>query len=132
MKQTSIFFASLVASLLAIGAQAEVPFLTGGIGSEEREQIQSLKDNYNLQVKAAYTTGHYLADVELVISNADGIELLTATTEGPFFYAKLPAGNYAVTARFEGQEQKATFSISENAPMREVMLRFKPMFNPSE
>lgn len=131
------FFAvSVIATLLLMSflapARAEVPYITGGIGGEERERFELLRDEYNLQVKTAYSTGHYLADVEIVISNQSGLELLDAITEGPFFYARLPAGKYTATASFEGAFLTQTFSIVEGTPLREIVFRFKTDKDPEQ
>jgi hypothetical protein len=130
----SIALSSVAACLLlAGGALAQVSYVSGGVGLEERTRIQASAHLYNFQVKAAYTTGHYLADVRIMIHEAaSGEEVLNALTEGPFFYAKLPAGTYVVSAAFGDEVQEQRISIAAgNAPMREAIFRFKPAPEPA-
>jgi hypothetical protein len=50
--------------------------------------------------------GAYLSDVRLVIETAKGAEIISTTTNGPFFYIQLPAGSYKVKASFSGVTKK--------------------------
>lgn len=115
--------------LAAIAARpalaADIPFITGGIGKGEREAIFAKKDQYNFEVKVALTTGHYLGNVRVMIEDKSGDTVLDAQTDGPLFFARLPAGTYRVHGHYEDQKQSQNVTIRDNTPMREVIFRFK-------
>ncbi len=91
----------------------DVTYITGGIGEEERNTLTQTKKDYNLQVMSADKTGHYVSDTQLVIRDKKGAEVLSVPM-GPLFYAKLPAGSYAVEASSAGQTQKENITIHGN------------------
>ena len=66
---------------------------------------------FNLKLLLARKSGEYLGDVEIVISDAKGAEILKATSEGPIFMANLPAGSYEVAATTEGLTQKQRVTV---------------------
>jgi len=78
------------------------PYLSGGVSSNEREVIDKLEKAYNVKLSFAEKRGAYLSDVRLVIETAKGAEIISITTNGPFFYIQLPAGSYKVKASFSG------------------------------
>ncbi len=119
------------ALLMASTAHADVPYITGGVGKTEREMIQQKTQSgmYNLEIKTALHSGHYLGDVAITITDNAGTTVLNATTDGPLFFAKLKPGTYHISGNYNGQKQSQKTTIHENTKMREVMLRFKDMDN---
>jgi hypothetical protein len=81
-------------------AEQGFAYMTGGIGSAERETMDSWAGSYNLKLAFAETSGVYISDVELLIEK-NGRQLVRATTNGPWFYIKLPPGKYFVKATHE-------------------------------
>lgn len=91
-----------------------VPYMSGGIGEGERETLRQLETKYNLKVIYALAEGNYLALVDTVVKDSQGKTVLEATAEGPWLYAKLPAGNYTITAKtLQGQTQEKKVRIPE-------------------
>ncbi|MBI4524122.1 MAG: hypothetical protein HY695_09965 [Deltaproteobacteria bacterium] len=84
-------------------------YMTGGVGTDEREIMQSWGGDYNLKLTFAEMSGVYLSDVELWIEK-DGREMVHATTNGPWFYIKLPPGRYTIKATYE-EERKQIKSL---------------------
>lgn len=82
------------------------PYMSGGIGIDEREVMQSWGGAYNLQLSFAETSGVYVSDVRLLILDETGREIVRATINGPWFYIKLPAGRYYVKATFGGETRE--------------------------
>lgn len=80
-------------------------YMTGGVGTDEREIMQSWGRDYNLKLAFAEMLGVYLSDVELWIEK-DGREMVHATANGPWFYIKLPPGRYTVKATYEGETKQ--------------------------
>jgi len=81
------------------------PYMTGGVGSGEREKMQSLAGEYNLKLSFAETSGMYISDVWLSIAK-DGRQILQTITNGPWFYIKLPPGVYTVEAAYENETKR--------------------------
>ncbi|MDY6991449.1 MAG: carboxypeptidase-like regulatory domain-containing protein [Pseudomonadota bacterium] len=91
------------------GVSQGVPYMTGGIGEEGREIITDKADEYNLKlIFAEKQDGQYLADVNVVITNAAGETVLETVSDGPWFYAQLPAGDYQVSATVNGRTVEKT------------------------
>ena len=80
-------------------------YMTGGVGTDEREVMQSWGGEYNVKLAFAEISGAYLSDVELLIVK-DGWEMVRATTNGPWFYVKLPPGGYTVKATYEDEQKQ--------------------------
>ena len=91
-----------------------IPFVSGGVGLEEREQITRLGREYNLKLLFAERGGDYLGDVKIVVAKPQGKTVLEATADGPVCLARLPQGNYRVSVSANGQEQVRTARISAN------------------
>ncbi len=90
-----------------------ISFITGGIGDEERDALKAVKDNYDLSITSSSATdaGAYVADMQVVISDREGHELLN-THAGPLFYAELPSGNYVIEGQSRGQSHKQNVTIA--------------------
>ena len=80
-------------------------YMTGGIGSGEREVMQSWAGDYNLKLAFAETSGVYVSDVALSIEK-EGRQMVRTTTNGPWFYIKLPPGRYTVEAMYEDESKQ--------------------------
>lgn len=89
-----------------------VPYVSGGIGEESIERLNSLARDFNLKLVFALNSGDYVSDVGVSIANAKGKTLLEATSEGPWFYARLPAGNYQVVATLNGKTVKRQVAVA--------------------
>lgn len=69
-----------------VKSQAGVPFLSGGIGVEERNQMRQAAKAYNLGLSFAGKSRGYLTDVSVVITDDKGQPVLSAANTGPWFY----------------------------------------------
>lgn len=76
-----------------------IRFLTGGVGTREQEEMSALAKDYDVFLVMSSESGAYLAGVELAFRDAEGRDVLLATSRGPFFLIDLPDGRYEVTAR---------------------------------
>jgi hypothetical protein len=93
-----------------------VVFLHGGVGVTEREAMQRLGARYNLRLGFALRgSGAYLAGVKIAIHDPARAEkkLLEAVSDGPWFFARLPAGSYRVNVTFGQMTQSATVRVGE-------------------
>jgi hypothetical protein len=97
-----LFFAAGFAAAAAYAA--DVQYISGGVGVEEREQMQSAAKDYNLHlVFSQKETGAYVAEISVSIKDAKGEEILQVVSDGPWLYAQLPAGTYTVTVAQAGR-----------------------------
>lgn len=87
-----------------------ITYITGGIGSEERNYMESVQKNYSLRAMIADKTGHLVADSRIVIRSQDGRDVLDVVA-GPLFYANLPAGKYIIENFNEGRSKQQTITI---------------------
>lgn len=94
---------------------AAVPFITGGIGDEERTAIEAVKKDYNLHVLSAGADGAFTGTMRLRILDAGGVMLLEAEA-GPLLYARLPAGSYTVEGTYHGTTRSHQVRITEASP----------------
>ena len=89
-----------------------IPYMSGGIGLGERKDLRQMEKKYNLKLVFALDDGKYLALVDVLIEDASGNKLLEATSQGPWFYAKLPEGTYSVTATtMQGKTKKRQVQV---------------------
>ena len=88
-----------------------VYYVSGGVGEDSVERLNARARDFNLKLVFTLNEGNYLADIGVVIVDAKGAKLIEHIADGPFFFAKLPAGQYSVTATNEG-----------NAVTRKVMV----------
>lgn len=79
------------------------PYLTGGVGSDERAALEERGKTFNLKLAFAERRGPFLADVNVVITDRKGAEILSLASAGPWFYMQLPPGSYNVTATYKKQ-----------------------------
>lgn len=82
------------------------PYMAGGVSSEEREKMEELAKGYNVKLQFAERRGPYLSDVEVMIQDAKGAEVVSVTTNGPWFYIQLPPGNYTIAATFQRETRR--------------------------
>lgn len=104
--------ASEVIPAPAVREYQGIRYLTGGVSEEERADILAQTRDFNLKVTLAEKSGDYLSDVGLVVTAGNGRKVLETTTDGPMLFAKLPPGQYRVTATANGREQTQTASVS--------------------
>ncbi len=89
-----------------------VPMLSGGVGEEDYDQLQSSRSHYNVRLLFTETSGAYVSDVKVSLRNAKGVEIATTTTEGPVLFLKLKPGVYSVKATVSGVVKTEKFTVS--------------------
>jgi hypothetical protein len=103
------------------GPTAGIAYMSGGIGEEEQETLNELGQTYDLKLIFADTTGHYLSDVVVEITDERGHQVLAAVSRGPWFFANLPAGRYRVRATNLGSTREQVIQVS---PRHQARLAF--------
>ena len=94
---------ALLSSFSGAVPAAEIHAVSGAVGLEDRQRMLQSYADYNLHLAFAQADGAYLADVGLAIRGSDGRIVWSGFSEGPFFFAQLPGGQYQVIAEFDGR-----------------------------
>jgi hypothetical protein len=105
-----LFVIALLIPIYPAALQAEspgtIPHLSGGYGAEERDALGAREAEYNVSLVFAVQDGDYLGGADVLIKNAKGETVLEATAEGPWFFVRLPQGNYTITASALGKTMR--------------------------
>lgn len=98
-----------------------IPFVSGGFGVEERAALRSMGSKDNLELSFALRNDDYLGGAKVLIKDERGNKILQTESDGPLFYAKLPAGKYVVMATARG---KTITQVAEVPPKGKARLYF--------
>ena len=88
-----------------------VSYVSGGVGTDSIDRLNSLAGDFNLKLVFALKSGAYVSDVRVAITDAAGKTLLDTTSEGPWFLTRLPVGKYQIVATFAGNAEKRTIAV---------------------
>ena len=100
-----------------------VPYVSGGVGTDSIDRLNSLASEFNLKLVFALTSGSYVSDVKVAIADATGRTVLDTTSDGPWLLTRLPAGNYQVVATLSGNAVKRQVAVGA-AKLRTVDFRW--------
>jgi hypothetical protein len=106
-----------------VKSAGSVSYVSGGVGTDSIDHLNSLAGNFNLKLVFALSSGSYLSDVGVVISDARGNTLLNTTSDGPWLLARLPTGNYQIVATVSGKAVKRQVAVGA-AGLRTVDFRW--------
>lgn len=95
-----------------------IRYVSGGIGANERDELNALSHQFNLRLLFAMQAGNYLADVRVNIINARGETVFSAKSEGPWFFVQLPPGAYTVDVDAMGRTQGQSVRINSGRQSR--------------
>ncbi|MET3108529.1 hypothetical protein AAKU58_003371 [Oxalobacteraceae bacterium GrIS 1.18] len=96
-------------------SQNGVVYVSGGVGEDQQRALQIMRSDFNLQlIFAAKGSGEYLADVSIHIQSRAGINFVDTMSEGPIFLAKLPPGEYQITAQHGQSVQMKIITVDSN------------------
>jgi hypothetical protein len=90
-------------SRLQVKTDNGIPYVSGGFGVDERENLRAMSKGDNLELSFALQNKDYLGGAEIAIKDRNGKEILEAVSDGPLFFTKLPAGTYTVEATAMGK-----------------------------
>jgi len=121
--QLSVATAIVLLAFSSAARAADVPYISGGAGFDERAELLAKEKEYNLKIVVAETNGDYLAGVQIVIESAKKEQVLDATMDGPILLAKLPPGTYTIKATSDGKTLTKSVSITAQG-LRSVDFRW--------
>jgi hypothetical protein len=117
-------YALVAADLPPEHRQGGVAYRTGGIGEDESKAMQDAARQYPLALEFVARTGEerggWLADVDVSIKDSRGNSVLQAKADGPFLLARLPAGEYVVTAKYQDAQRSQRVAVSGRKAQRIV------------
>ena len=105
--------------------QGGVTWMSGGIGLDESQAMQQAARDWPLTIEFARHDGarsDYLADVEVLVRDSRGHEVLGTRAQGPFLMARLAPGRYTVEAARGDQVLRRDVQIRAGQPARVLML----------
>lgn len=121
-----------------LGAQAAaqdapaIRHISGGIGVDERRDLQEQQGQYNFWLRTAIQrSGAYLSAVKVRITDLDSKKVvLEHTLDGPWLLANLPPGRYTLEARYRSSAaapEQVLRQTTEVRPgsQRQMMLYFE-------
>ena len=81
---------------LQVQTQGQARYISGGIGFGEREALKAIaaREKMNLKLVFAERSRAYLSAVPVTIKDSAGTVVLKVTTDGPWLFVHLPAGEY--------------------------------------
>lgn len=88
-----------------------IAYITGGVGLDEVATLRGIASRYSMRTQFASVSGESLSGVLLSLRKMDGTLVFSATSDGPYLYAKMPPGSYRMTARSEGVERRRTVTV---------------------
>lgn len=105
----------------ASSPQAEVPWMSGGIGDEAREEMRRSASAYNVHVVFSARNGDYLANIPVTVTRRNGQKIHSAVSDGPLLYLKLPPGSYQIGAEIDGAWQNRRIEVVASGRTTKVM-----------
>lgn len=119
----SIIFGSTVwlTTSLAVPATAAIdegstangrPYVSGGIGQGEVEQLKLRADKFSLQLIVSARSGAYLADMNVRITGTDSQKILDTQLNAPWLLVDLAPGAYTVAVTHAGQTQERKVTLA--------------------
>ena len=100
-----------------------VTYVSGGVGLESLDQLSSMSRDFNLKLVFALNSGAYLSGVQVAIVDRKGQTIVDATSDGPWFMAKLPVGNYQIIATVAGKAEKRQVTVGSSG-LKTINLRW--------
>jgi hypothetical protein len=111
IKYLMLMFLLALPTLAQEPTSTEIPYITGGIGSEEREDMNAKRADYNLYITTTMKDGSYVADMPVTILDNKNQTVLTFEAQ-PISYVKLPVGHYTVVQMDGDKEQRRSVKVT--------------------
>ncbi len=103
-----------------------VEYMSGGIGKDEAELMQTVSPRWPATFEFAVKDGNkadFAADVRVTVRDSRGMALLDRVpSDGPFMVARLQPGDYQVEARLGGETLKQAVHVPAGGPAKTVFM----------
>ena len=124
-------WAAMDADLPPEQTQGKVTYLSGGIGLDQQAAIKQAANEYPLELEflesgEAYAVPHAVltAGVQVTITDRTGKVVLDARSNGPFMLARLPDGQYTISADNTGRVETRRVTV-ERGKHRTVVFEWR-------
>lgn len=104
-----------LADVLSVQHDNDIPYVSGGIGKEERDELAALSKQFNVHITLALQGGDFISDAFIEIINDKGETVLSQNAEGPQFLAALQPGTYTVRATWQDIIKERGITVKENS-----------------
>lgn len=98
-----------------------IAYITGGVGEDEVAALRGIASRYSMRIQFASSSGESLSDVGVQLRKIDGTLVFSATSNGPYLYAKIPPGSYRLIATSEGVERRRTVTVARRGGVSVVL-----------
>jgi hypothetical protein len=109
-----------------VQTSGDVEYVTGGIPYEQLPAFREARSEYPLNVEIFQREGDksvFTADADVrIVSARTGEIALETKTEGPYLWAKVPAGQYKVVATLNDHVKETRVNVRDAAPTRAVLV----------
>lgn len=93
-------------------SQNGVVYVTGGVGADQQQALNKYRNDHNLHITFAQRkTGDYLSNVHVNIADKDGKTLVDIDDAGPILLAKVDAGTYRISVRYNDAKQNKVTTV---------------------
>jgi hypothetical protein len=103
--------------------EGDVSYLSGGIGIDESTAMKNAASQYSLELVFSAKAGasnDYLANVHVKISGRAGKTVIDTVSQGPYFLANLPDGNYLIEVSSKDVAKTARMTLKKGSHQRLV------------
>lgn len=100
--------------ILEPGFSNGVPYLSGGIGDEELEEIDRARPSYNTRLVFSEASGAYVSNVALNLATVLGEPIVSLSSAGPMVLLQLPPGSYLITTSYDGKTLQKRLDVRDN------------------
>ncbi|MBV8626333.1 MAG: carboxypeptidase regulatory-like domain-containing protein [Paraburkholderia sp.] len=101
-----------------IQQQGDVSFVSGGVGLDESKALQAAQSQWPLSMRFTGPGADFLANVHVRVVDAQGGDVLSATSRGPYMLVRLRPGSYTVHASYEDRDQTKAVTVSGKGTAR--------------
>ena len=130
---TILVLGALAAAVWAHGARAgdaapahgTATAVSGGVSLNSRDQLRSNTPEHNVKMVFSLTTGNYLSDVAVKVTDSSRRTVIEDVSNGPWLFAKLSPGSYTVTATYNGKAVTHRLNIGKSG-VQTVQFRWLP------
>ena len=116
----SFFSVYAVAQTPEVGYSGEIPYISGGIGSDESDAIQLEAKKWPLMLQFSQIDekgwGSWVSGVMVRIVNSQNEEVFACKSDGPFLLLGLKPGEYLIGASYEGVSREKAVTVKAGKP----------------
>ncbi|MBC7994797.1 MAG: hypothetical protein H7Z15_16320 [Rhizobacter sp.] len=103
----------------------EVSYVTGGIPYEQIPAFTQARGQYSLNIEVYEKDGAkngFSADAQVKLIDRKGAVVLDAKTDGPYLWAKVPAGQYRLQTTLAGKMKEQRVSVGASKSTRAIVV----------